>query len=226
MIKRLPVIGPSATHLVRRIRARQPEPFDTSGSYWERRYQTGGNSGAGSYGRLARFKAEVVNSFVRDHGVETVLEIGCGDGAQLELAQYPSYIGVDVSSAAVDLCKSKFAADPSKRFYLSQDVPAGLTADLVLSLDVIYHLIEDDVFDNHMASLFDHANRHVIIYASDEDRQPPDQHVKHRKFTDWVARFRPDWRLIETVPNAYPFDPAHPDDTSFADFYIYENVVV
>ena len=29
---------------------------------------------------LARYKAEVVNAFVHDHGVTTVADFGCGDG--------------------------------------------------------------------------------------------------------------------------------------------------
>ena len=38
--------------------------FAGSAAYWEERYRRGGNSGAGSYGKLAEFKAEVINDFV------------------------------------------------------------------------------------------------------------------------------------------------------------------
>ena len=43
----------------------------------------------------------------------------------------------------------------SKSFYLASQMPAisGLF-DLVLSLDVIYHLVEDEVYDAYMRSLF------------------------------------------------------------------------
>jgi SAM-dependent methyltransferase len=75
--------------------------------YWETRYAQGGTSGAGSAGRLAPFKAEVLNAFVEQHGVNTVFELGCGDGTQLTPARYPSYVGVDVSPTAVDLCRRR-----------------------------------------------------------------------------------------------------------------------
>lgn len=39
----------------------------------------GNNSGAGSYGRLADFKAEIINQFVTENDVREVVEWGCGD---------------------------------------------------------------------------------------------------------------------------------------------------
>ena len=35
-------------------------------NYWDQRYKKGGNSGAGSYGRLAEFKAEIINKFIKE----------------------------------------------------------------------------------------------------------------------------------------------------------------
>ena len=55
-----------------------------SAAYWENRYASGGNSGAGSEGANAVWKATVINDFVASHYVRDVLEYGCGDGRQLE----------------------------------------------------------------------------------------------------------------------------------------------
>ena len=38
--------------------------FRDSKHYWEDRYASGGNSGSGSYNKLAEFKSEVINAFV------------------------------------------------------------------------------------------------------------------------------------------------------------------
>ena len=70
------------------------------------------------------------------------MEFGCGDGNQLSLADYPSYVGLDVSKTAVRLCQRRFADDLSKSFFLYDSAcftdRAGLfTADLAVSLDVI-----------------------------------------------------------------------------------------
>src|ERR1700722_520959 len=109
-IAELPVIGPIARTLYRAIVPHSPpaQQFTSSPRYWEDRYAIGGNSGAGSYGRLARFKAEVINNFVAEHAVLTVIELGCGDGAQLDLARYPHYSGIDISLQAIELCRARF----------------------------------------------------------------------------------------------------------------------
>jgi SAM-dependent methyltransferase len=192
-----------------------------SAAYWEKRYRSGRGSGAGSADHLARFKAEVLNDLVRTHGVRTVLELGCGDGAQLALAEYPQYIGCDVAQAAVDMCRQRFAGDPGKSFYRTGDLPADVAAELTLSLDVVYHLVEDAVFEAHMAELFDRATRFVAVYSSDTEEAAPGRHVRHRRFTRWVAEHRPGWELVQKVDNPFPYDPRRPHETSFADLYVF-----
>src|SRR5262249_12471902 len=99
-IKAVPLLGAATAKgsrwpLVSRLRNLK---FQGSASFWEGVYQKGETSGPGSYGRLAVFKAEILNKFVREKAVNSVIEFGCGDGAQLELATYPKYVGVDVST--------------------------------------------------------------------------------------------------------------------------------
>jgi Methyltransferase domain len=217
-LKEMPVLGPALQWVVRLIR-RQPD-FQ-SAQYWEDRYRAGGNSGAGSYDRLAEFKADVLNDFVHRNRVSSVIELGCGDGAQLELADYPSYIGVDVSAKAVDICRRQYANDADKAFCTTDGLLLHATADLALSLDVIYHLVEDSVFDAYMRQLFERARRFVIIYSSDKDEEWKSSHVRHRKFTDWIKQNESDWALLQRINNKYPYDPDNEADTSFADFYIF-----
>src|SRR5580704_5652224 len=97
-VGRVPIVGIALKRVYSSLVRKPALVFQSSDQYWNDRYRNGGNSGPGSYNRLAYFKAEVLNQFIRDRGVEKVIEFGCGDGAQLRLAEYPSYIGVDVSS--------------------------------------------------------------------------------------------------------------------------------
>ncbi|WP_165357504.1 bifunctional 2-polyprenyl-6-hydroxyphenol methylase/3-demethylubiquinol 3-O-methyltransferase UbiG [Sphingosinicella sp. CPCC 101087] len=196
--------------------------FTSSDRYWEQRYDSGGNSGAGSYNRLARFKADFLNNFVKLHEVRSVLEFGSGDGAQVALAEYPAYVGVDVSHVAVNICRRKFSNRPDLRFMHIDEVPDDLTADLVLSLDVVYHLVEDEVFEAYMHRLFDASTRSVIIYSSNVEEPSRVPHVRHRNFTAWVEEKRPEFKVVQHVKNRHPFDPADPVNTSFADFYVFE----
>jgi hypothetical protein len=197
----------------------------SSARYWDTRYRQGGNSGHGSYGRLAEFKARVINQYVLEQGIDSVVEFGCGDGNQLGLATYPRYAGYDVSATAVRRCRKIFRSDRSKSFHLAQDYD-GRSSDLALSIDVIFHLVEDDVYEAYMSRLFQAAHGHVIIYSSNEEK-PVDRasvHVRHRCVTAWVDRhLSASWMLARTVPNEFPYDG---DDasTSFANFYIYRKL--
>ena len=110
--------------------------FPGSKEYWERRYAEGGNSGAGSYNKLAEFKAEIINNFVKENCVQTVIEFGCGDGNQLSLAHYQKYTGFDVSKTAITLCKKRFKGDHTKTFRL---LNGGGGIMSMIELNLFYH---------------------------------------------------------------------------------------
>lgn len=191
----------------------------SSADYWENRYRQGGTSGAGSAGRLARFKAAIVNRFIAANRITSVIDFGCGDAAQLALLELPaSYVGVDVSQTALARCAARF---PDHEFVTPERLPTVSPAELTLSLDVLFHLIEDAVFIPAMCRLFSWSTRFVLIYASNSDAASPAPHVRHRRITDHVTATEPEWRLLAHLPNPYPFDPARPDQTSFADFFVY-----
>jgi len=219
-VKKTPVLRDLARAAMRWSAARRAGSFN-SADYWETRYREGRNSGAGSYSRLAMFKADTINRFVADHHVQSVIEFGCGDGAQLRLAQYPRYIGVDVSGTIIAATKADFVTDPSKKFLHVDDVRTEHCSDLSMSLDVIYHLVEDEVFEDYMRRLFDFGRRFVIIYSSNDERQSDSVHVRHRRFTNWIEANRSDFQQTGFVKNAFPESPTDIDNTSFADFYFF-----
>jgi len=207
--------------LLRNIEWRYNLKHFESYSYWENRYLEGGNSGTGSYDHLAQFKAEIINEFVNKNNINSVIELGCGDGNQLSYMSYPQYIGFDVSDEALKLCREKFKFDISKQFFRLSQYSCE-KADLVLSLDVIFHLVEDDIFENHMRLLFAASSKYVIIYSSNKNVQDKIQpiHVRHRMFTTWVDNNIIGWTLLCVIPNKYAI-PTGKACSSFSDFYIY-----
>lgn len=206
-----------ALHQVTKLR------FRGSQDYWEKRYESNLDSGIGSYGELASFKATVLNRIARERQIQSVIEFGCGDGHQLSLATYNSYVGLDVAPGAIDRCMTRFSEDFSKSFFLYDpdrfvDRTNVFVADMSLSLDVIFHLVEDRVFDQYMRALFAAGRELVVIYSSNTEIPDPAPHVRHRNFTPWIEQCAPDWRLAETVMN-----PHKGVAGAVADFYIYEH---
>ena len=102
---------------------------------------------------------------------------------------------------------------------------AGETADLTISLDVIYHLVEDDIFTNYMNQLFNSAERFVVVYSSNTDKTMGSAaaHVRHRRFSKWVSDIKPEWTLTKYIPNKHPFNGDN-KNSSFSDFYIYSKL--
>lgn len=194
--------------------------FTNSSDYWDKRYSDGRTSGMGSQGAFARMKADFINDFVREREIGSVVDFGAGDGNQLRLLDLPDYTGLDVSRTTVHRLSKMFHEDSTKRFlrYHLRLHPAsqGICADLGLSLDVIYHLVEDRIFEAHMRDLFACSRRWVIIYSSNVERPPSRtlRHVRDREFTRFIDEELPEWELDTVTRN--PLRPL-----SRSDFFVF-----
>ena len=150
--------------------------------YWERRYEAGKRgSGPGSRGREADRKASFINALIEEHRVRRVIDWGCGDGEVARRINSRRYIGLDVSEAALAICRER--VELPRRHWLHFD---GLTApdlppgDLALSLDVIFHLTDDALYRKHLDFVFASAPL-VCIHSSNRD-EAGEHHVLHREF--------------------------------------------
>ena len=181
-----------------------------SKEYWENRYKSGGNSGAGSRGIIAEFKAKVINDFVKNNNIQAVCELGCGDWL-FSLFDVPEYIGHDVSKFIIK--RNKRIYDDKLKFTTSMD---ELTSyDLTISMDVILHLIEEDVYQQYMKDLFRLSNKYVIIFSTNWDEILGGRHNKYRKFITVVPE---NFELIEVIDN-----PHKGADTQ-ADFFVFKKL--
>jgi SAM-dependent methyltransferase len=198
------------------------QTFD-SGAYWVERYRSGGNSGAGSYGRLAVYKAHIIHELVHRREIKSVIEFGSGDGNQANLLQLPSYIGVDLSERMIEASRIRFALRAGWSFLTAAEFEAApQQAQMTMSLDVIYHLIEDAVFDRYMHRIFSAASQYVLIYASDHDEQASARHVRHRHYSAWIEAHQPTWQLANTWEQPFPLTKTtNPQDTTFAFFRLF-----
>lgn len=197
--------------------------FRDSSKYWEDRYRLGGESGDGSRGVNAEYKASVINRFIAQHGISSMIEFGCGDGVQLKLFNAPTYIGIDVSQTVIQQCRTRFSDHSDKRFILSNDY-VGERADLSLSLDVIFHLVEEPVYNMYLDRLFAAAERYVLIYSTSADLQNTGMpHVRHRDVAADVRRLFPQFERMtleeENLPPPVRFDRGLPTR-----FFLYQRM--
>lgn len=139
-------------------------------SYWESRYKGGGDSGWGSYGESEKFKAEFLNRLIDRHNIQSVIDFGCGDGNQLIKINFKKYLGLDVSSSAINICRGRFSDDKSKSFLLYNPTAflnnGFLTADAVICLDVLYHIVDENEFGKTLNDIFSCGARYIILYST------------------------------------------------------------
>lgn len=186
----------------------QPKTQFDYKSYWETNYAQGGTSGSGSYGLLAQFKAEVINSLIGEHRLGRVIEFGCGDGNQLSLMNYKQYLGLDVAGSSVDICAKKFAGDRSKSFLLYDPRrfvnSQFLTCDLVVCLDVLYHITDYDDFRKTLDDIFSCQAAYVVLYTritgSDEPSVVPT--IRDRDILQHLQAYG-DYEIERTVEQKY-----------------------
>lgn len=168
---------------------------------------------------MADFKAQVLNSFIKEHSISRCIEFGCGDGNQLSLLEVPSYLGFDVAPGAVELCIEKYRGDDSKSFVLYDPKHfvnnSFIGAELTLSMDVILHLIEEEIYSEYMGALFGASSKYVAIFTTATDIQPSKM-ASHNKFRDhrpWVREFAPNFREVSSVLT--PHELGYPEGTGF-----------
>ena len=186
--------------------------------YWTNRYKTGGNSGAGSYNDLYILKRDIINDIISKKDIKSIIDFGCGDGNQIKEINIKKYIGFDIADSSINICKKKYNDDKTKEFYNYNMINSidMKSANLTLSLDVLYHILEDDLFIDYIKNLFNYSNNYVLIYSSNV-KGTKNQHIYTRKFTDYISNLFPNWQLIKKIDQKYP-------TKSSADFYLYKKL--
>lgn len=169
--------------------------------YWDKRYLSGGDSGAGSFGANSSWKADIVNQVISTYQVNTVLEFGCGDGNQLLKFEIPEYRGLDVSSMAVDTCREVFKNDKSKSF---QVIRPGSNVDfssaqLVMSLEVFMHITLEEDYLWTLEKIFESSGKFVLIQAPLFEYMlfPKHSHEKYRDIFRYLIDYLDTWSIID-----------------------------
>ena len=148
-------------------------------AYWNRRYAQGKGSGNGSTGESVRKKVEWLSAL---KGISSIVEIGCGDfqfGSQL-LEAFPDalYAGYDISDLIVHRNAILY---PGAAFGVSAPEKAIPPADLLLCLDVLFHITDDGEYDAMLSRLENASCRYLAVTAYEYDGLDRG-HMKIRKF--------------------------------------------
>lgn len=200
--------------------------MDMGPEYWNARYEQGSAPGAGSRGRLKKYKLDTVQKIVEEYKIGSIVDVGCGDGAQLRDLVVGQYRGIDPSEAAID---QAIAASPRKApdwIYHVMDEEAlakGRIADMSVSLDVLFHL-PDSMYEPHLEILFGLAKKYVLIYSPNRSGKGLRlaSHMFFREFVPDVKRMFGAEPILHIPPPFVPVPGSSGNNTSYSDFYLFE----
>lgn len=192
------------------FRSKITKNFTDSAKYWEERYYYGGNSGKGSYFQQAAEKANYLNSKIKKYNIDTIVDIGCGDGNNLKLFKTRNYYGFDVSKTIIDSNKKLYRHDQNKKFILIDNYFNKTLLEIrnkedtkkliCVSFDVIGHLVEDTVYQAHLENFSLLNPDYLIISQLDADIEYDLSvpHIKQRNYSSDLINNG--WKLVDTHP--------------------------
>ncbi len=107
----------------------------------------GRGSGEGSYRVHTRGYVEQLQTFMRDHNVKSVVDLGCGDWQFSKYIDWDGihYCGLDVVKSVIDDNSAKHASSNIEFQLVSKGFDELPPADLLIAKDVLQHLSHQTV---------------------------------------------------------------------------------
>ncbi|WP_026606063.1 class I SAM-dependent methyltransferase [Methylocapsa acidiphila] len=133
-------------------------------------------SGLGSEGLFAERYLRFVQDYIKRHGVETIVDAGCGDfyvGSKL-CDNVKKCVALDASSYIIEINAKRYRDIPQVSFHVADLTAAALpSGDLILIRQVLQHLTNEQI-ERVLTNLEAGAWRYALITeeVSDPQRKP------------------------------------------------------
>jgi len=160
-------------------------------SHWNERYASNIElgSGHGSRGEIRDYKRDIIAKTMQDHGLTSVIDLGCGDIEIIRELDIPRYRGVDLSEVVVERNKTL----RSDWIFEAGDITAVDTSDdwgLTLCLDVLIHQNRRRSYDGIISTIRQIGS--PVVLVSGYETPPSGWNVFfHEKLSETLARDLP-----------------------------------
>jgi len=173
----------------------------SSHQYWADRYLHTNFQNSSGNGRLKfrlSYKAKMLNKIFKTYEITKVADFGCGDGLLASKLKITKYYGIEINSEIVDNLKNKFLGKNEFEFSTKFESQWRNKIDASISVDVIFHLIEEDVYQKYMNELFFADAKYVVIRAYNHKSQGTgrNSHILHREFLNTIKKYFPNYNLV------------------------------
>lgn len=167
--------------------------------FWNARYarDMDKGSGPGSRGPILEAKRDLIVERIAEHGISSVIDLGCGDIEILRGLEIPDYRGVDIAEVVVARNRG---LRPDWRFDCGEigAVAVDRRYDMTLCLDVLIHQKARADYDAILAKIAEIASPVIVI--SGYERPPEGWNVFfHEPLSASLARALPDRRVTSVL---------------------------
>lgn len=203
--------------------SRTVQPIDRPIEFWDQRHQardewtSGGDRGL-SVGenrefyaiRLAMICRLIREYYSAERGLH-ILDGGCGRGHftnSLRLFGHKA-VGFDSSEMAVDYATSNFG----KYFQLStfETYQAALPFDIVMSIDVLFHILDDEIWEKSLIALANCGSSESLLLIADvfgDDSFTLGNYIVARSLQQYLEVLTPQgFEFVELVPYHFGSNP-------------------
>ncbi len=145
---------------------------------------------------------EIIPYLIELFKPESILDVGCGTGTWLKVAQnygVKDVLGLDghfIQDEQLEIDKSYF-----KAFDLQKVLNLGRKYSMIFCLEVAEHLAENFA-DNLISNLVTHSN--IIVFSAAIPHQGGQNHINEQPFEYWIKKFgQHQYRHIDIVRDKF-----------------------
>lgn len=155
----------------------------------------GGSGGGSDPGNTVEYRA-LLQKFLKDYNIKTVVDFGCGDWAFSKLIDWTGieYIGIDCVQSVVESNRNKYP----HRFVHGYTMTGYLGVDLLIMKDVLQHWSVDEI-NAHMSRVIASNNFKYILITNTASQEYDNQDIEAGQTRGLCARFQPLKKYNPTV---------------------------
>jgi len=140
---------------------------------------------------------------INKYDLKSISDVGCGECTLLPYLQgIRKYYGYDISPAVLSKVSKNAQDGFSKEFILLTNNTKIVSSDLVLSLEVIFHQVNDDEYLDYMRKLVNSNGEYLLILTMNEGilktNHIKNRHIKYRDISKFMDSTN--YSLVEKFP--------------------------